>query len=67
MRKPTTLIAGKFGSRHFGTRPYLAHAVERTGVANPVALYIGAASGDDATFGAALGALLTAAGAGRVL
>lgn len=67
MRKPTTLIAGKFGSRHFGTKPYLAAAVERTGRPDPVALYIGAASGDDATFGAALGALLTAAGASRVL
>jgi peptidase E len=67
VRKPTTLIAGKFGSRHFGTKPYLAHAVECTGVKAPLALYIGAASGDDATFGASLGALLTAAGARRVL
>jgi peptidase E len=67
VRKPTTLIAGKFGSRHFGTKPYLSHAVERTGVENPLALYIGAASGDDLTFGSALGTLLTGAGARRVL
>ena len=66
-RKATTLIAGKFGSRHFGTKPYLADAVKRTGKHNPAVLYVGAASGDDPTFGSALGKLLTAAGAGRVL
>ena len=67
MKKATTLIAGKFGSRHFGTKPYLAEAVKRTGKKNPSVLYVGVASGDDATFGGALGALLTAAGAGRVI
>jgi peptidase E len=66
-RKATTLIAGKFGSRHFGTKPYLADAVKRTGKHNPAVLYVGAASGDDPTFGSALGKLLTTAGAGRVL
>ena len=67
MRKPTTLIAGKFGSRHFGTKPYLADALKRTAKHKPAVLYVGAASGDDPTFGSALGKLLTAAGAGRVL
>ena len=66
-RKATTLIGGKFGSRHFGTKPYLAEALKRTGKDRPEVLYVGAASGDDPTFGTALGALLTAAGAGRVL
>jgi cyanophycinase-like exopeptidase len=66
-RKPTTLIAGKFGSRHFGTKPYLAEAVSLTGKDNPVALYIGAASADDRGFGTALAALLKAAGVRRVL
>src|SRR6185312_14218225 len=66
-RKATTLIAGKFGSRNFGTKPYLAQALKRTGKDKPRVLYVGAASGDDATFGAALGALMTGAGAGRVL
>jgi peptidase E len=66
-RKATTLIAGKFGSRHFGTKPYLADALKRTGKDKPVVLYVGAASGDDPTFGTALGALMTAAGAGRVV
>ena len=46
MRKPVTLIAGKFGSRHFGTRPYLEAAVQLTRKQGPLALYIGAASGD---------------------
>jgi peptidase E len=67
LRKPTTLIAGKFGSRHFGTKPYLADALKRTAKHKPAVLYVGAASGDDPTFGSALGKLLTAAGAGRVL
>ena len=66
-RKATTLIAGKFGSRHFGTKPYLAEALKRTGKNDPVVLYVGAASGDDANFGAALDALVIAAGAGRVV
>jgi peptidase E len=66
-RKPTTLIAGKFGSRHFGTKPYLADAVRLTGKDKPVALYIGAASGDDRGFGAALAGLLKGAGIGKVL
>lgn len=67
MRKPTTLIAGKFGSRHFGTKPYLGDAVRLTGRDKPVALYIGAASGDDSNFGAALSALLKSAGVRRVV
>lgn len=66
-RKATTLIAGKFGSRHFGTKPYLKEAMKRTGKNEPLVLYVGVASGDDPTFGTALGALMTAAGAGRVL
>jgi peptidase E len=66
-RKATTLIAGKFGSRHFGTKPYLAQALKRTGKDEPLVLYVGAASGDDPGFGGALSALMTATGAGRVL
>lgn len=67
MRKPTTLIAGKFGSRHFGTKPYLAEAMSLTGKDTPLALYVGAASGDDRNFGTALSQLIEAAGAKRVL
>jgi cyanophycinase-like exopeptidase len=67
LRKPTTLIAGKFGSRHFGTKPYLADAVRLTGRDKPVALYIGAASGDDRKFGSALSALLKGAGVRKVV
>jgi cyanophycinase-like exopeptidase len=67
LRKPTTLIAGKFGSRHFGTKPYLADAVRLTARDKPVALYIGAASGDDRHFGAALSTLLKGAGVRKVL
>ena len=63
MRKPVTLIAGQFGSRHFGTRPYLEAAVKLTRKEAPLALYIGAASGDDETFGTALCGLIAAAGA----
>ena len=67
MRKPTTLIAGKFGSRHFGTKPYLADAVRLTRRDKPLALYIGAASGDDRNFGSALSALLKGAGVRKVV
>ena len=67
MRKPVTLIAGKFGSRHFGTRPYLEAAVELTRKDAPLALYIGAASGDDESFGTALCGLIAAAGAADVV
>jgi peptidase E len=67
LRKPTTLIAGKFGSRHFGTKPYLADAVRLTDRAKPVALYIGAASGDDRNFGSALSTLLKGAGIRKVV
>jgi peptidase E len=67
LRKPTTLIAGKFGSRHFGTKPYLADAVRLTGRDKPVALYIGVASGDDRNFGSALEGLLKGAGIRKVL
>jgi peptidase E len=67
LRKPVTLIAGQFGSRHFGTRPYLEAAVELTRKEAPLALYIGAASGDDENFGTALCGLITAAGAADVV
>jgi peptidase E len=67
LRKPVTLIAGKSGSRHFGTRPYLAAALELTRKDAPRALYLGAASGDDASFGEALCTLIEAAGAAEVV
>jgi peptidase E len=67
VRKPVTLIAGQFGSRHFGTKPYLQAALELTGEKAPIALYIGAANGDDESFGAALCALVAAAGAKDVV
>jgi len=67
LRKPVTLIAGQHGTRHFGTKPYLGRAAALTGRKDPRALYIGAASGDDAGFGDALCALLVAAGARDVL
>jgi len=67
LRKPVTLIAGHFGSPHYGTRPHLEAAVALTRNEAPAALYIGAANGDDAAFGAALCALLGAAGAAEVL
>jgi cyanophycinase-like exopeptidase len=60
-------MAGQFGSRHFGTRPYLADAVRATRAAAPRALYVGAANGDDPSFGTALCALIEAAGAAQVL
>jgi peptidase E len=66
LRKPTTLIAGQFGSRHFGTKPYLADALALTGKKDPLALYIGAANGDDPAFGTALTDLLENAGARKV-
>ena len=67
MRKPVTLIGGQFESRHFGTLPYLEEAVALTRHAAPLALYIGAASGDDAEFGTRLGGLVAAAGARDVV
>ena len=67
MRKPTTLIAGKFGSRHFGTKPFLADALRLTDKEKPLALYVGAANHDDRGFGAALSDLLEAAGTHKVL
>ena len=64
MRKPVTLIAGQFGSRHFGTQPYLGRGcTARRARKRRRALYIGAASGDDESFGTALCALIAAAGA----
>ncbi|HET7609606.1 MAG TPA: Type 1 glutamine amidotransferase-like domain-containing protein [Gammaproteobacteria bacterium] len=66
MRKPVTLIAGEFGSPHFGTSPHLEEAVRLARKEAPQALYIGAASGDDETFGTALCALIGAAGASDV-
>ena len=67
MRKSVTLIAGQFGSRHFGTRPYLEAAIRLTRKHAPSALYIGAANGDDRSFGTALCVLLKVAGADRVV
>jgi peptidase E len=67
LRKPVTLIAGDRDSHHFGTAPYLAHALALAGKEAPLALYIGAASGDNPRFGAALCGLLAAAGAREVL
>jgi cyanophycinase-like exopeptidase len=67
LRKPVTLIAGQFGSRHFGSHPYLATALRLTRKEAPAALYIGAASGDDDSFGTALCALIAAAGADDVI
>jgi peptidase E len=61
------LMAGKHGSRHFGTKPFLGAALRLTGRQTPLALYIGAASGDDRAFGTALCALIRAAGAEEVL
>jgi cyanophycinase-like exopeptidase len=67
LRKPTLLIAGRRGSRHFGTHPFLTEAIRITGRKKPLTVYIGAASGDDRTFGAALSRLVTTAGAGKVV
>ncbi len=67
MRKPVMLIAGQFGSRHFGTQPYLQSAVRLTRKQAPTALYLGAASGEDDSFGTALCALIAAAGAKDVI
>lgn len=69
IRAPTlaTLMAGGHGSADFGTTPYLAEALRATGKAKPVALYVGAASGDHRPFGTALVAVIGAAGAERVL
>lgn len=67
MRKPVTLIGGRHGSPHFGTLPYLREAVALTGEAAPLALYIGAANGDDAEFGSRLCSLVAAAGAEDVV
>jgi cyanophycinase-like exopeptidase len=67
LRKPILLIAGHRGSRHFGTHPFLAEALQSTSKAAPLAVYVGAASGDDRTFGAALSRLIEAAGAGEVV
>jgi cyanophycinase-like exopeptidase len=60
-------MAGKFGSRDFGTKPYLGDALRLTGKSEPHVLYIGAASRDDRQFGAAISGVLEAAGAHRVL
>jgi hypothetical protein len=67
LRNPVTLIAGQFGSRHFGTRPYLADAMRHTRTERPTTLYLGAANGDDGSFGTALCLALVAAGAGRIV
>jgi peptidase E len=67
LRTPTTLIAGKIGSRHFGTKPFLGDAIRVTGKDAPLVLYVGAANGDDHGFGTALSDLLAAAGAHKVI
>jgi len=67
LRPPVTLIAGKFRSRHFGTAPFLAEAFAATGKDQPLALYIGAANGDNRAFGSGLSVLLKSAGARSVL
>ena len=67
LRKPTTLMAGKFGSRHFGTKPFLADALRLTGKDKPIALYLGAANGDNREFGMALSRIVKTAGAHKVL
>jgi peptidase E len=66
-RRPTTLIAGQFGSPHFGTKPYLGEALARTGKRQPVVLYVGVANGDDLRFGAALAQVAKDAGAHEVV
>ena len=60
-------MAGKFGSRHFGTKPFLADALRLTGKDRPLVLYVGAANGDDHGFGTALAELAKTAGAHKVL
>ncbi len=60
-------MAGRFGSRHFGTKPFLADALFALGKADPVVMYVGAANADDRAFGEALIAVIKAAGAGEVL
>jgi cyanophycinase len=67
LRKPILLIAGHRGSRHFGTHPFLTEAIRITGKKNPLAVYIGAASRDDRSFGTALSRLVTAAGADKIV
>ena len=60
-------MAGQFGSRHFGTKPFLAEALFSLGKADPVVMYVGAANADDRAFGEALVAVIKAAGAAEVL
>ena len=60
-------MAGKFGSRNFGTKPYLGDALRLTGKSGPLVLYIGAASGDHRQFGTGVTGVLEAAGAHQVL
>lgn len=67
MRKPVTLIGGQFRSPHFGTRPYLEGAVALARKEAPTALYLGAANGDDHSFGTGLCGLIAAAGVADVI
>ncbi len=67
MRRAVTLIGGQGGSREFGTAPYLGEAMALTGTEGPLALYFGAANGDDESFGAGLCGLIAAQGARDVL
>jgi cyanophycinase-like exopeptidase len=60
-------MAGKFGSRHFGTKPFLADALRLTGKEKPLALYVGAASRDNRAFGTALSRIAKTAGTHKVL
>ncbi len=67
MRKPVTLIGGQFRSPHFGTRPYIDDAVALTRKEAPTALYLGAANGDDHSFGTGLCGLIASAGVADVI
>lgn len=67
MRKPVTLIAGQFGSRHLGTEPHLAAAMQLTSKDAPTALYVGAANGEYPSLGTKLCGLIAAAGAAHVV
>ncbi len=66
MRRNVTLMAGKFRSRNFGTKPYLADALRSTGNPKPHVMYIGVASGDNRAFGTMLKAVIKLSGARKV-
>lgn len=60
------LLAGGFGRRQPGPDPVMKAMIESLGLRLPRIAYIGAASGDDASFFKRISGLLTAAGAGPV-